>query len=275
MSQGLTPLRGRRLQQIAVALLTTRPLHYVFAIFNYVSRMLSGIFNVPACQAQTTPTMPAAHLPPLELAVRYGNLSLSFWAPPGHEAGADDARKRLLHALLEGCRELIVVGAPRIPPDDLKLQQPSLFELLSHLDRAAGDSGTATLPHEHIAAAFSALRSGNLGHRTREDDASGLARVVSKSFGKPIQLHTPNTVLAAVCSVQAPDPCQLFVSVIKNPYAGFRQNEAKLLRERVAADNLSLAATWLAANSFTLIGSEAALTELHYALSQNPDKPQS
>jgi hypothetical protein len=275
MSQGLTPLRGRRLRQIAVAPLTTRLLHYVVAIFNYVSSMLSGIFNVPARHAQTTPTMPAAHLPPLELAVRYGNLSLSFWAPPGHEAGADDARKRLLHALLEGCRELIVVGAPRTLPDDLRLQQPSLFELLSHMERPAGDSGRATLPHEHIAAAFSALRSGNLAHRMREDDASGLTKIVSKSYGKPIQLHSPQTVLAAVRSVSTPGPCQLFVSVIKNPYAGFRQNEAKLIRERLAADNLSLAATWLAANSITLISSEAALTVLHNALSQNRDKPQS
>jgi len=107
----------------------------------------------------------------------------------------------------------------------------------------------------------------------REDDASGRTSVVSKSYGKPIQLHTPHTILAAVRSVLVAAPCQLLVSVIKNPYAGFRQNEAKLLRERVSADDQPLAATWLAANSITLIGCETVLTELHNALSLQLGKP--
>lgn len=206
--------------------------------------------------------------PPIDAVAQYGNLLLSYWAPPPNSESAGRSRSNLLKAFLAEAVELLVLGGRTNSNaiSDLATMDKPLLALLRSLGADSRSPLLRTLPGSAAQEHFPAFLLGHFSLRRRIELPSGLNKIQSISLGTPLQLHRPSGIAEAVRSSTVEHPTEVALNLSVNPYAGFRQNEARVLRSLVDADPERMIVLWNTVHSICVLGKEPALTALRSTL---------
>lgn len=213
--------------------------------------------------------MPApAGFPAVADIERHGNLTLSAWTPPAHQALAEEWFTAALTALLGATSKAFLLGhrpglLSSLPPD--AVPAPTM-RLLQSLAREACGAPLHRIPEEIARTSVATLRKGDINHTSRRlDEATGLSQVTNTHLGRALIRTTADTALGALQGVAAPAPLQLHLSCLTNPQAGLRQPDARWLRSVSEWTGTGVGITW-AGNTLVFLGGPTPLLELRNQL---------
>ena len=213
--------------------------------------------------------MPApAGFPAVADLERHGNLTLSAWAPPAHQALAEQWFTAALTTLLSAPSETYLLGhrpglLGNLPPD--AVPAPTM-RLLQSLTRGAGNAPLHRIPEEIARASVAALRKGDINSTSRRlDEATGLSQTKNTHLGRALIRTTVDGALGALQGIAAPAPLQLHLSCLTNPQAGLRQPDARWLRSVAEWTGSGVGITW-AGNTLVFLGGPALLLKLRNEL---------
>lgn len=213
--------------------------------------------------------MPApAGFPAVADLERHGNLTLSAWAPPAHQALAEQWFTATLTALLGAPSETFLLGhrpglLRNLPPG--AVPAPTM-RLLQSLAREAGNTPLHRIPKEIARASVAALLKGDINLTSKRlDEATGLSQIKNTHLGRALIRTTVDAALGALQGIAAPAPLQLHLSCLTNPQAGLRQPDARWLRSVAEWTGTSVGIIW-SGRTLVFLGGPAPLLTLRNEL---------
>lgn len=205
---------------------------------------------------------------------RYNNLTLSFSSAEVAAQSSSDGRDQLL-LLMSGRAEniMLLCSKRNLAEERIDSRDPSLTrikDLVSTIVEIGEYPSLYSVPFPSIQLCREEYLEGVLRYRETVNGGQGAERILSTGFGSfVIEVGVPE-LLKCLHEHSSSSSPSIQLSVLKNHYSCFRQNQVKVMKKLLQRNSQSLFVIWPVQKTLVLLGNVAHLQECaDYILKQS------